>query len=150
MKTLVDIITDASAEIKNDRTIQDILNHAMTELGELALEVQIAEGKSYKQPGKDGVVGEALDVIACMVDIIYTHYGVLATEEYMISLMKPKLDKWQEKDMEIRNKKSVSMSHADCGNCKYHLRLSSEFPCNSCAMCVSGYNLKYEERDDRL
>lgn len=100
--TLVSEIIKNSIQVENQRDIQDILTHAMTELGELAQEVQIASGKSYKHEGADGIVGEALDVIACMVDMIYVHYGVLANEEYMISLMKPKLEKWKQKDKEIR------------------------------------------------
>ena len=100
--TLVSEIIKNCIQVENQRDIQDILTHAMTELGELAQEVQIASGKSYKQEGSDGIVGEALDVIACMVDMIYVHYGVSANEEYMISLMKSKLEKWKQKDKEIR------------------------------------------------
>jgi len=95
--TLVSEILETSKTVHNDRTIQDILTHAMTELGELALEVQIAEGKSYKQQGADGIVGEALDVINCMIDIIYVHYGVLADEHYLKALNSRKLAKWVEK-----------------------------------------------------
>lgn len=95
--TLVSEILETSRQIDNGRTIQDVLTHAMTELGELAQEVQIAEGKSYKQQGADGVVGEALDVINCMIDIIYVHYGVLADEHYMAALNSRKLAKWKEK-----------------------------------------------------
>lgn len=94
--SLVHEIVNASIQVQSTRNIQDILVHAMTELGELAQEVQISQDKSYKQEGSDGVIGEALDVIACMVDIIYIHGGVLADEEYLISRMKPKLEKWKE------------------------------------------------------
>jgi NTP pyrophosphatase (non-canonical NTP hydrolase) len=95
--TLVSEILETSRQVDNGRTIQDVLTHAMTELGELAQEVQIAEGKSYKQQGVDGVVGEALDVINCMIDIIYIHYGVLADEHYLKALNSRKLAKWKEK-----------------------------------------------------
>lgn len=101
--TLVNEILKASREVKNDRDVQDIFNHAVTEIGELALEIQISQGKSYKKAGPDGIIGEALDLIACTVDVIYNHYGELATEEFMISLMKPKLEKWKQKDKEIQD-----------------------------------------------
>lgn len=107
--TLVTEIINTSIQVQNTRNIQDILIHAMTELGELAQEVQIAEGNSYKQAGPDGVVGEALDVIACMVDMIYIHYGILANEEYLISLMKPKLEKWKEKAKQVQDMKNESV-----------------------------------------
>lgn len=103
--TLVNEILETSIKVQNDRSIQDILTHAMTELGELAQEVQIAQGKSYKQQGPDGIVGEALDVIACMVDIIYVHYGILANEEYLIAKMKPKLEKWKQKEKQMQEQK---------------------------------------------
>ena len=95
--TLVSEILDTSKAVTNDRTISDVLTHAMTELGELAQEVQIAEGKSYKQEGTDGVIGEALDVINCMVDMIYIHYGSLGNEDFMVALNARKLAKWKEK-----------------------------------------------------
>jgi len=95
--TLVSEILETSRQVDNGRTIQDVLTHAMTELGELAQEVQIAGGKSYKQQGVDSVVGEALDVINCMIDIIYIHYGVLADEHYLKALNSRKLAKWKEK-----------------------------------------------------
>lgn len=71
--SLVNQILSSSVAVQNDRTVQDILNHTMTELGELALEVQIDQGKSYKLPGSDGIVGEALDMIACLVDMKSDH-----------------------------------------------------------------------------
>lgn len=96
--TLVSEILNTSKDITNDRTISDVLTHAMTELGELAQEVQIAEGKSYKQEGADGIIGEALDVINCMVDMIYVHYGSsLGNEDFMVALNAQKLAKWKEK-----------------------------------------------------
>lgn len=103
--TLISEIVKTSIQVQNTRDIQDILTHSMTELGELAQEVQIDQGNSYKQPGSDGIVGEALDVIACMVDMIYVHYGVAADEEYLISLMKPKLEKWKEKAKIVQDAK---------------------------------------------
>lgn len=101
--TLVGTILNKSKEIHNHRTVQDVLNHAMTELGELALEVQIDQGKSYKQPGADGIVGEALDLVACMIDMIYVHNPDL-TEDDMIKLMLPKLIKWKEKANQVQMK----------------------------------------------
>lgn len=92
--TLVKQIQHASQSVQDFRTTQDVLIHAMTELGELALEVQIDQGKSYKTAGPDGIVGEALDVIACMVDMVYVHSPLL-TEHDLINMLQPKLVKWQ-------------------------------------------------------
>jgi len=102
--TLANAIRTASRTINNRRTVQDVLTHAVTEIGELALEVQISQGRSYKQHGDDGIVGEALDVIACMVDMIYVHSPFM-TEDEMVAMISPKLAKWQEKAQEIQTKK---------------------------------------------
>lgn len=44
--TLVNTIWCASDGVQDARTCADVLTHAVTELGELALEVQIHAGKS--------------------------------------------------------------------------------------------------------
>lgn len=105
--TLITEIFTASDEIKNNRTVQDVLNHTVTELGELAMEVIIDQGKSYKHPGKDGIIGEAIDIIACAVDIIRVHAPEL-TEEDIISIALPKLAKWKDKATEVHNKRILT------------------------------------------
>lgn len=85
---------ETTKEIKNDRTMQDILTHLMTEVGELAQEIQIAEGKSYKKHGADGVVGEAIDVIACAIDII-SQYDSNLDEDMLTYILIKKLQKWK-------------------------------------------------------
>jgi len=95
MTTLVKDTLNTCSQIENDRTLQDVLTHLMTEVGELAQEIQIAEGKSYKEHGEDGVVGEAVDVINCVLDIIY-QYDSMITEEALRNLNAEKLKKWKE------------------------------------------------------
>lgn len=46
------------------------------------------------QYGEDGVVGEAVDVMLCMIDIIYT-YDPHITEDQILSVVEEKLDKWE-------------------------------------------------------
>jgi hypothetical protein len=53
------------------RTPYSILASATSELGELAEEVQIHQNHSYKKPGDDGIVGEAIDTICCLLDLIH-------------------------------------------------------------------------------
>lgn len=96
MTTVVNEILKTSSEIKNDRTLQDVLTHLMTEVGELAQEVQIAEGKSYKEHGADGVVGEAVDVIICALDIIKLYRPTIKEDYDLSRSVLPKLDKWKE------------------------------------------------------
>jgi hypothetical protein len=91
-KTIFSVVKEYSSKIKDGRTLQDVLTHATTELGELAQEIQIVKGKSYKKPGKDGIVGECLDLIACAIDVIALRYPNL-NEEYLISLLEEKMKK---------------------------------------------------------
>ncbi len=92
--TLVENIFAASDSVKNGRTLDDVLAHLMTEVGELAQEIIIEQGRSHKQPGKDGVVGEAIDVINCVLDIIRLMEPNI-TEQQLRVICDPKLDKWK-------------------------------------------------------
>lgn len=75
------------------RNQYSVLAHTTAELGELAEEVAIARGASYKAPGDDGVVGEAVDLIVCGVDMIYVTKPSI-TEEQILELVKAKCAKW--------------------------------------------------------
>ena len=92
--TMVTQIFETSDRVKNGRTPQQILGHLMTEVGELAEEILIDQGLSYKQAGRDGVVGEAVDVILCAMDIIRVADPTL-TEEAITGIVARKLNKWE-------------------------------------------------------
>lgn len=79
-----------------DRSLYSIMCAATSEVGELAQEVAIESGDSYKDKGADGVVGEALDVIIACLDMIYKAKPGI-TEEAMIALASPKCEKWLQK-----------------------------------------------------
>lgn len=92
--SLVGDVFAACDSIDNGRKLDDVMVHMMTEVGELAQEIIIAAGRSHKQPGKDGVVGEAIDVINCALDIIrLTEPNI--TEEQLRVICDPKLGKWK-------------------------------------------------------
>ena len=96
MKTLVSETFNYSDQIKNNRNTFYVLSKCVEELGELSVELQIAAGVSYKEAGKDGVVGEAIDLITCVLDLIrITHPNL--TEEDLVSIAIPKLEKWKAK-----------------------------------------------------
>lgn len=76
-----------------DRTLHSIIGQAMAELGETAEEVNIALGVSYKKPGVDGVVGEAVDTICAMIDLIYRHNPNI-TEDELAAIARAKCQKW--------------------------------------------------------
>lgn len=78
------------------RTKHEVLAALMEEVGELATELNIQQGYSSKPRGEDGVIGEAIDVIVCALDIIYLEYPSMS-EELFLKMMKPKLEKWKKK-----------------------------------------------------
>jgi hypothetical protein len=85
-----------TARVKNGRKPADIMMSIMSEVGETAEEVQIAYGVSYKTEGPDGVVGEAVDAIICLLDLIMVHNPEI-TEKHLLQIASLKLAKWEAK-----------------------------------------------------
>lgn len=94
--TFIEQVFAISDSVKNDRTMLGVLGHTMSELGELAEEVTIHQGQSYKTPGEDGVIGEAIDTIVCVLDLIRITYPDV-TEQELQQIAEIKLKKWVEK-----------------------------------------------------
>ena len=98
-------ILQTSARIKNHRNPQDVLMTVVEEVGELSTEIAIVTGHKNREPGKDGVLGETLDVIIAAVDILHLLLGKegegqaeLTPEEIehlCIVYAQRKLDKWE-------------------------------------------------------
>jgi len=99
--SLINQILEVSRRIPVYREEYSILAHTMEEVGELAQEISIkCGGKSYKDPGPDGIIGESIDAILCLVDMIYIHAqknGIDITEEQLMEIAQNKLDKWEDK-----------------------------------------------------
>ena len=94
--TLISSILNTSIEVVNHRNLLEILAHTTEEIGELSQEILIDGGLSYKDPGPDGIIGEALDAIICLVDLIY-QYDNSITESALIDIADHKLNKWKNK-----------------------------------------------------
>lgn len=68
--------------------------HSITEeTGELATEVSISLGFKNREPGKDGVIGESIDVIVSAVDMIYAENPNITVEE-IYNMVARKCGKW--------------------------------------------------------
>ena len=91
---LITDIFDTAESIKDDRKPFRILAHTVSELGELSDELVISEGFGYKEAGVDGVVGEAIDAIICLFDIIHNHDSNI-TEDALQVITRKKLEKWK-------------------------------------------------------
>lgn len=90
--TLISATFAASDAIRNGRTRSDVLDHARGEMEELGDEVVFANAGDA--PGPDGVVGEAIDVILCMLDLIHIERPDM-TEAEITAYAEKKLAKWQ-------------------------------------------------------
>lgn len=77
----------------NNRTIDDILAHGVGEMRETMDEVDIVMGRAPGPAGVDGVVGESIDTILCMLDLIYKTDPSI-TEEEIVAIAEMKGAKW--------------------------------------------------------
>lgn len=76
-----------------------VLRKINEELGEMTLEMNIADGLSYKQAGKDGVKGEAVDLAICALDMFALQCPGMSAEEIereFLAYMIQKLNKWRD------------------------------------------------------
>lgn len=98
--SLVTQILDVCSKVKKPRSLYYVLAHTMEEVGELSTEVGIEmDSHGYKTPGPDGIVGESVDAIICLVDMVYVHLkdqGLSPAEidDMLKSIAATKLDKW--------------------------------------------------------
>ena len=92
MTDTFELIKSYAIRIKNTRTLNSIHNHGLGEMDELLEEIDLRHcGLSA---GVDGIAGEAIDVIACMVDIIVTEYPTMTSDDFH-SFLEKKLKKWE-------------------------------------------------------
>lgn len=91
-----DAVTDhsiATRRFGQDRNAYSVLASVMAEVGELAEEVNIHQGYSYKRPGEDGIIGEAVDVMVSLIDLILLVDHTI-TEEQILDIARLKCAKW--------------------------------------------------------
>lgn len=90
--SIVTIVRSYAINIQNGRTLQDILNHLVGEAKETQEEID--KVNAGEPEGDDGVVGEAIDMIQCGLDLIFTHKPYI-TEEALEQMMTRKCEKWR-------------------------------------------------------
>ena len=92
----LDKIFQQLRSIEKERTIESSLIYAMSEMGELSEELLKISGHSIKPENSDGVIGEAIDVIVCLLDIIQLHSKNITGEE-IETIIQNKITKWTNK-----------------------------------------------------
>lgn len=91
-------VMEISDKIDDGRTLSTVMLSLQEEVGELATEVAIHIGKSYKEPSSDGVVGEAVDVMVVLLDIIKLYDPTVSIAD-IEQIMVDKSNKWKSKSM---------------------------------------------------
>ena len=88
----IESILQVCRTIKHDRDISSAFVHLKGEVNELDDEISAV---LYDQsPNEDGVIGEAVDCILCLVDIIYHEDNSVSSEE-IDNIVNKKLAKWK-------------------------------------------------------
>lgn len=93
---IIDRIKQLQPRLKQPRNLLHPLASLQEECGELATEVQIKLGMKDREPGKDGIVGESVDSILCLLDIIALDAPDMTYDE-LHEILSNKLDKWERK-----------------------------------------------------
>lgn len=91
---LIELVRGYSCTIRNDRSPGNVFDHLRSEVLELWDEIENVE--QGRPEGEDGIVGEAMDVINCALDIIYLHRPDLNVRE-LTEIMTEKCEKWRRK-----------------------------------------------------
>ena len=86
-------IFNVSDFVLNNRSPITVLTKLMEEVGELSTEIAIDCGISSKQPSEDGILGECVDVLITVFDIIKLHQPNI-TEEELLKVVELKCNKW--------------------------------------------------------
>jgi len=100
---MIRTVFETSKEIREGSDLFDKLAYLNEEIGELSTEVLIVEGMSSKEPGEDGIIGEAVDSILCLLDIIYYENPDI-TDEELKEIMVKKCYKWKAHVLKRRNR----------------------------------------------
>lgn len=84
--SMFELVTSYSKRINDGRTRDDVLTHTVEELGELTEEVLIATGRMEGESGPDGIIGETVDIIACIYDMVYIDNNDITDMDVMFAL----------------------------------------------------------------
>jgi NTP pyrophosphatase (non-canonical NTP hydrolase) len=89
-------------EVNHGKSDQANIMLSLTEeAGELAQEIKISNGLRKGPHGPDGIIGEAVDVILCALDVIYSEHGYMPLNE-INKIIDSKAKKWLNKQRTLK------------------------------------------------
>lgn len=89
-----------TCKVAGVRTKHQVLAALVEEVGELATEVNAQVGFSRKPMGVDGILGEAVDVVLCALDLVFVDWEgqeLERLERILNETITRKLAKWKTK-----------------------------------------------------
>lgn len=92
--SVFEVIRSYSLALDDDRTAKKITAHLRSEVDEI--EEEIAKEEAGEPAGEDGIIGEAIDVILCAVDLIVRTRPDMTEAEVEAYALK-KCKKWMSK-----------------------------------------------------
>lgn len=87
----------ATSERVGTRNVDAIFKSLAEEVGELATELSIEAGTKKREASPDGVVGEAIDVLVVILDLLHLKLGNDITGQAFLDRVQSKLNKWEGK-----------------------------------------------------
>jgi NTP pyrophosphatase (non-canonical NTP hydrolase) len=95
-KTLQQMVSATSLKVGSDNR-DAIFKSLVEEVGELATEIAIEDGTKKRQASPDGVVGEAIDVLVVILDLLHYQLGENIHGQEFLDRVQSKLNKWEGK-----------------------------------------------------
>lgn len=92
MTDSIKLITDQCDRIHNSRTMNSVAFHLEGEMSEL--QEEIGKMVCCQEQGTDGVIGEAVDVLICAIDLAKI-WDKSLTPEQIRTIVERKLAKWE-------------------------------------------------------
>jgi len=116
MSKLIRTVLETSDDIQNGRDARFAVSKLKEEFHELKDEVLKKE--AGEPLGKDGIFGEAVDVIQCAIDVVRLEYPEMTHEEIIAELearMVSKCEKWRRKytEAEVARQREAQAKEGD-------------------------------------
>lgn len=95
-RDLIEMVKATSVRV-GTRNVDAIFKSLVEEVGELSTELAIEAGTKKRDPSPDGVVGEAIDVLVVVLDLLHLKLGNEVTGQAFLDRVQSKLNKWEGK-----------------------------------------------------
>lgn len=157
MKDILDIVFDTSNKIDNGRTVQSIGYAVSEEVGELSKEIRVKYMPDcYKTGDKDGILGEACDILISTIDLMYVEG---CSKEDIINTIVKKTNAWKNKATGSNKKISKKaleiiqiINNHKVNMLRIYNYMLNNLKCNNFNLCETLYNSrdKFISHDDYI